>query len=428
MKKAFVWNTVSGLVMAFQSVVMLMILMRACDVYTAGVFTIAYANANLFLNMGKYGVRNFQVSDVRHVFSFHDYAAARAASSVAMMVCAGAYLAWSAISFGYDLNKTLIILFMCVFKLVDAVEDVYHGDYQRCGRLDVAGKVLTLRLVSTIAVFGGLVIGTADLLVSLEISTFYAIVFFFVSVWHVRRRYGMPEKSAFVVASTQLKTILKECFPLFLAAFLLFYIGNAPKYAIDACLGDAEQAYYGFISMPVFVVSLLASFVYSPIITSVSRMWGEGDKKSFTRVFAQQMLIVALITIACNVATLIAGVPVLSVMYNTDLSPYLLELIILVSGGGFLALASLFTLGITIVRQHKKLIWGYVGVSLLALLASPWIVQNYGITGASWEYLALMVALSVWFGTVFAFVTFRGERRIAVDAVSDDEPVRTNAD
>lgn len=420
MKKAFFWNTVSGLVMAFQSVVMLMILMRVCDVYTAGVFTIAYANANLFLNIGKYGVRNFQVSDVRCVFAFRDYALARAASSVAMMVCACAYLAWSATSFGYDANKTLVILFMCVFKLVDAVEDVYHGDYQRCGRLDVAGKVLTLRLVSTIAVFGGLVVGTADLLISLEISTLYTIVFFFGSIWFVRRRYGMPKKKASGEASGRLKGLLKECFPLFLAAFLLFYIGNAPKYAIDACLGDAEQAYYGFISMPVFVVGLLASFVYSPIITSVSRMWGEGDKRGFARVFAQQMLIVAAITLVCDVATLVAGVPVLSVMYNTDLAPYLAELIILVSGGGFLALATLFTLGITIVRQQKKLIWGYVGVSVLALAASPWIVQNFGITGASWEYLALMVVLSVWFGALFAFVVFKGGKSLVENESADE--------
>lgn len=405
MKKAFFWNTVSGLVMAFQSVVMLMILMRVTDVYTAGVFTIAYANANLFLNIGKYGVRNFQVSDVDRSFAFRHYALARAASCVAMMVCACAYLAWSATSLGYEADKTLVILFMCVFKLVDAVEDVYHGDYQRSGRLDVAGKVLTLRLVTTLAAFGVLVAATSNLLVSLEISTLYTAVFFVASVCYVRKRYGMPEKACSRVPLAQVVGLLKECFPLFLAAFLLFYIGNAPKYAIDACLGDAEQAYYGFISMPVFVVGLLASFVYSPIITSVSGMWSEGNRRGFMRVFAKQVLVVAVITLACDVATLVAGVPVLSIMYNTDLSSYLAELVVLVSGGGFLALATLFTLGITIVRQQGKLVWGYVGVSLLALLASPWVVESFGITGASWEYLALMAVLCIWFGVLFLSVS-----------------------
>ena len=424
MKKTYFWNTLSGLIMAFQSVVMLMILMRVCDVYVAGVFTIAYANANLFLNIGKYGVRNYQASDVRTAYSFRDYAAARAASSIAMLVCGTAYLAWSAVTLGYDMNKTLVIFFMCAFKLVDAIEDVYHGDYQRQGRLDIAGKVLSLRLATTLAVFGGFVIATGDLLVSLVISTVYTAIFFLLSVWYVRRRYGMPsphrvegkkrnasERESSRSTIVAAKQLLKDCFPLFLAAFLLFYIGNAPKYAIDACLGDAEQAYYGFISMPVFFVGLLASFVYAPIITPLSRMWSEGDIKGFTKVFAKQILIVLAITAICDVATLIAGVPVLSIMYNVDLSPYLVELIILVSGGGFLALATLFTLGITIVRRQEKLIWGYLGVSLSALCASPLIVQNYGITGASWEYLALMAVLSTWFGVLFAFVVIQNRKR-----------------
>lgn len=423
MRKTYFWNTLSGLIMAFQSVVMLMILMRVCDVYVAGVFTIAYANANLFLNIGKYGVRNYQASDVRETFSFRDYATARVVSSLAMMVCGTAYLAWSAASLDYNASKTLVIFFMCAFKLVDAIEDVYHGDYQRQGRLDVAARVLSLRLTTTIVLFGGCVFVSGDLLISLIISTVYTAIFFLCSVRYVRNRYGMPTPRSIYPRSGDsgrgeslrvpwgaAKKLLKDCFPLFLAAFLLFYIGNAPKYAIDACLGDADQAYYGFISMPVFIVSLLASFVYAPLITPLSRKWDEGDIGGFAKVFVKQIVIVFGITVACDAATLIAGVPVLSAMYNVDLSPYLIELIILVSGGGFLALATLFTLGITIVRRQEKLIWGYIGVSVLALCASFPIVQSFGITGASWEYLALMIALAVWFGMLFFIVVRKNDR------------------
>lgn len=407
---AYFWNTAAGLLVAFQSVIMLMVLMRVCDTATAGVFTIAYASANLFLNVGKFGMRNFQVSDVKPHFSFGDYALSRIVTSMAMVACSVLYLAWSATSFGYDIEKTLVILFMCLFKFVDAVEDVFHANYQQFGRLDVAGRVLALRIGTTLAVFS---VGTfimQDLLMPLIASTMYTALFFMVSTIYIRRYCGLPRRQG-AGKWASVVSLLKECFPLFLAAFLLYYIGSAPKYAIDAFLGDAEQAYYGFISMPVFVVGLLASFVYAPIIASVSRSWERKDKRGFVRVFVQQILIVVAITVACDVATLVAGVPVLSVMYNTDLSPYLVELIVLVSGGGFLALAALFTLGITIVRQQRKLIWGYLGVSLLALWASPLIVQKYGITGASWEYFVLMAGLSVWFGVLFAWVVFRGKNR-----------------
>ena len=64
-RSAYIWNTAGSMLNAFQSVIMLMVLTRVCDMATAGVFTLAYANANLFLNMGSYGMRNFQASAVK---------------------------------------------------------------------------------------------------------------------------------------------------------------------------------------------------------------------------------------------------------------------------------------------------------------------------------------------------------------------------
>lgn len=361
---------------------------------------IAYANANLFMNMGKYGVRNFQVSDVEPQYSFGDYAVSRAVTSVMMIFFAILYLAWSANALDYTSEKTLVILFMCLFKLVDVVEDVYQGNYQQFGRLDVAGKLLTIRIATTLILFGLGVGFLHELLVPLVVSTAYTALFFFGSAVYAYRRYRLPRGQG-TWSSASVIALLKECFPLFLATFLLFYIGNAPKYAIDACLGDAEQAYFGFISMPVFVVGLFAAFAYSPIILSLSRMWSAGDVRGFLRGMGKQIGYVVLITLVCDVGTLVAGIPVLGLMYNTDLSLYLVELIVLVSGGGFLALTALFTLGITIQRSQHQLIWGYTAVALLALLVSPLFVESWGITGASWEYFLLMVLLAVWFGLVF---------------------------
>ena len=72
-RDSFIWNMAGSMIMAFQSVIMLMILTRVLGLIEAGVFTIAYANANLFLTIGKYGVRNFQVSDVTGQFTFREY-------------------------------------------------------------------------------------------------------------------------------------------------------------------------------------------------------------------------------------------------------------------------------------------------------------------------------------------------------------------
>ena len=72
-RDSFVWNMAGSMIMAFQSVILLMIITRTAGLAEAGIFTIANVNANLFLNIGKYGMRNYQVSDVEGQFSFGDY-------------------------------------------------------------------------------------------------------------------------------------------------------------------------------------------------------------------------------------------------------------------------------------------------------------------------------------------------------------------
>ena len=401
---------------AFQSVIMLMVLTRVCDLVVAGIFTLAFANANLFLTVGNYGMRNFQASDVRPQFTFNTYAKSRVLTSMAMLVGSFVFLAFSAISVGYSLEKIVVIVLMTLFKLVDTVEDVFGGNFQQHGRLDIGGRLQTGRVGTTLIVFCVCVVFSQSLIVSLSIATVYTLAFLLIGLFLIRKYFGLPVKDngsslgraeGIVVggsrsaASSSIKLLLKVCFPLFLAAFLLFYVGNAPKYAIDAIMNDVAQAQYGFIAMPVFIVSLLAQFVYMPLIEPLSEKWIHRDYSMFMREFAVQIGIVLLITIVCDVAAFFFGIPILSWLYATDLKPFLIELIILVSGGGFLALASLFTMGITIMRKQRKLVWGYVSVALVALLISNPCVQAWGITGASWSYFLCMLALAVWFGVVF---------------------------
>ena len=170
-RDSYLWNMAGSMLMAFQSVIMLIILTRTLGLMEAGIFTIAYANANLFLTIGKYGMRYFQVSDVKNQFTFAEYRLSRVITSLGMLGVSAAYTLYASVSNGYTMEKTQVIIWMCLFKVVDGIEDVYNGLYQRKNRLDVASKILTLRMIFTIVIFGlGLII-VRDLLLVLIIAT-----------------------------------------------------------------------------------------------------------------------------------------------------------------------------------------------------------------------------------------------------------------
>jgi O-antigen/teichoic acid export membrane protein len=353
----------------------------------------------MLLTIGKYGMRYFQVSDLKRQFTFAEYRASRLITSITMVIVSAVYVVYATSANGYSMEKAQIIFWMCLFKVVDAIEDVYHGLYQQENRLDVAAKILTLRMATTAIIFAVALIILKDLLLTLIFSTVASmIIFIMLTKW----TYGTFKQENNSVHKKKVFLLLKLCFPLFAGSFLSFYIGNAPKYAIDAMLTDELQACYGFIAMPVFVIGLLNNFIFNPMLYQMSSLWERGKVREFLKKTLFQTGIVALITLVCIAGAWLLGIPVLSWLYNTDLEPYKTELLILLLGGGFLGLSGLLNTVITIIRYQKSLMWGYAFIAALAFLFSDKIVRHYEMMGASVLYTVLMGCLCVVFAALLA--------------------------
>lgn len=377
-----------------------MVLSRACDTYTAGIFSLAYANASLFMNIGKYGMRTYQASDIEDRNAFNSYFATRMITCAAMVLSALAYIAWAQQTLGYSADKTFVLILMIFFKLSDAFEDVYHGEYQRVFRLDVAGKALTARISSTLLLYLVCICMMSDLVMPTLFATLYTCVFVAVEVVVIKVKLHLPETDRRASLETVL-ALLKKCFPLFLASFLLFYIINAPKYSIDIYMSDFDQAVYGYIAMPVFIVSLLAGFVYNPMIASMATNWREGLAKRFKKTISRLLLIIAAISALCVLAAYLFGIPVLQFLFNCNLEGMRLDLCVLVLGGGFLSLAGLYGTGLTIMRKQLYMAYGYIGAAVVTFFVTPIAICGYGIDGASFSYLFCMIALSLIFAIEF---------------------------
>lgn len=397
MKSSYIWNMVGGLINSFQSVCVLMVLTRILDAQQAGIYTLAYANANLFMAIGKYGVRNFQASDTRNEYTFGEYWIARIITICIMLLSASISLVHNSKVNGYSLDKSIIMALMYIFKIPDVFEDVYYGEYQRQGRLDIAAKALTVRITSTIVMFLCCIGILKNQKNALIISIIYTFGVMGIILKIIKKNFDFPKRYCW----RNVKTLIYNCTPLFLGTFFSLYIGNAPKYAIDKYLSDEMQACYGFIAMPVFVIGMVNGFIFNPALNSISEIWNSKEKKHFLYKVIIQVIYVILITVICLLAGYWLGVPILSLLYNTDLSNYRKELVILLLGGGFLALSGLLNAIITIMRLQKHLVWGYGIISLLALLFSDYFVRTYNIYGAAILYAYLMFGLSICFIIVF---------------------------
>lgn len=396
----FLWNAVGGILNAGQSVFLLIVITRVCGLEAAGIFSIAFATGNLFLYLGNYGVRNYQVSDLSEKYSFHDYLRHRLCTVLLMLAAAAVYTAWSAKTGNYSNYKTSCVLAMCVCKAVDCLEEVFEGRYQQKGRLDRSGKLVTFRLLVSIGGMIAVLLVTRDLLTAVWWGVFLAAAASALIIWRYRKTAAF-ERTAFSFSG--IAGLMRECFPVCAANFLSFYLINEPKYAIDAAMDETAQACYNFIAMPVFVIQLLNMFLYQPMLIRMTASWENERRKEFLGYFGRICGALALISAPILLAAWILGIPVLSWLYATDLSALRTELLLIMTGGIFLAFNGFYCAVLTIMRKQREIPLTYLAGAVLSLAATPAMVRKNGIIGAVLSFVLVMAAVTVLLTALFAF-------------------------
>lgn len=397
-------NLASSLVLALQSVLMLMVVSRVGSIEDAGVFTFGFANANLFLNMGRFGMRNYQASDAAGQFPFGTYLTSRFITILAMIASAVAYTLCAAMALDYGIDKIFTIILLCLFKAEDAFEDVYHGDYQRNGRLDIAGALLCLRLILSVAVFDLAMFAGFSMNESIVMSIVVGAIYIVAEIRLVRKLLDLPASmpAANDVSISGTQRLLRDCVPLFVAAFASFLTINSPKYAIDALCGDRVQAIFGYLFMPVFVINLLASAVFQPQVASLAKEWADGRYEKYVRSMLRQVYITALISAGCVLLAMLCGTQVLGGLFHINLDGYSFQLALLMCGGGLYALVILIIIGITIQRAQQGIGVIYLIVTIASLVACWLLVAEYGLFGAVLGYVSSMLIQAVVFGAYLA--------------------------
>ena len=406
-RDGYIWNTIQSILIATQSAFLLMVITRTSGLDDAGVFSIAYAIASLIYYVGEFGVRKYQITDVTEKISFRDYHTHRVITCVIAILCGIVYALKGLIIGQYNTYKFIIIIIICVTKVFESYCDLFFARYQQKKRLDVSAKASAYRVLLPMVVCMISLVISRNMMLSMIIwllVTAFATATSFILV--------APEfcKIEFKIDKEQLIKITRECFPLFAGSFLLLYVGNAPKYAIDACLDDTVQACFNFIFMPVFAIGMLANFIFNPILVVLAEHWNNRRYRNFRRIVVRQIFVITGITLLAVAVALTIGCPVLGVIFGADLTGSEMSLTILMVGGGMLALANFFIVVITVVRGQKYLLIGYAISAGSAMLLSNYFVRTYGLIGAAVLYTSLMTFTSAMFAAIL-LMCIRKERK-----------------
>jgi O-antigen/teichoic acid export membrane protein len=378
-KKCIFWNMISSGLNSVVSMILLWVVTRVNGVADAGIFSLGFSTSQMMLTVGNYGMRNYQVTDIRDKYSMRIYLASRVVTNSIMIISVIGFVGIE----GYTFEKAVITILLCLLKATDAFEDVYGGHYQKKGRLDVSGKLMSLRITLYVIGFCICLILSNDLIVGCLAAVVISSITLTILVASTRK-IAILEKPKF--NWKKIIALLMECFPLCISAFLLIYMGNAPKYAIDTYLKTSEQAYYTYLFMPCFVINLFVGFILQPLLVRLSKSWLHKEYRKFLKIcgmiFAVALVIAGFIVVAGGML----GCQILTVVFGVQLMQYRDVLIVLLIGGSFFTFAVIEQVILTVMRRQIWLLVGFILASTTAFVVSDPLVDSWKLLGAGYAY------------------------------------------
>lgn len=394
-QKIFLWNLLGSVANALLSVFLLLVVSRLLLAKESDLYSYAYAVANLFSMIGLFQVRNLQATDIKQKYRFSTYLSTRGFSTLLMLVTSVLYILVSQ----SDLHRSLVIFIMCLYRCTDAISDVFQGLFQQRERLDIAGRSLFFRTILMFLGFSLTLFLAADLVLALTVLVTLSAGF--ILVFDVRQSlrfetwtswsYFKGEKFSYGFQ------LLRESFPLFIIGFLVMYIYNQPKYAIDALTSEGvlkggAQTTFNILFMPTFVMNLLMLF-FRPLMTQLSIYLHENRLPDFQRTQRKLVLYLAGANVICLLGSSIVGIPFLNLFYGVQLDQYWLAFMVLMLSGGLASFCVLLDNFLTVLRYQKFLILPYSIAFLVSFLTANPLVRSQGVLGAS---LSFLLSITIW--------------------------------
>jgi len=377
-KRDYIWNTIGVFAQNLISPLLLVVITRVNGIYDSGIFSFAFSVAIVFWAIAMWGGRTYQVSDIRKEFSSGSYVVVRLALGVVVLISA---ILFSVLN-GYDPTKSTVIILLVVFKIIESSSDAVYGILQSHERLDLVGKSL---LYKTIGGFGLFVL--IDVLSSdIALASLGIIIanLFVVCVYDLRKMKQVSLVTTIGVfrsfSTSSLVAIIRRCFPAFIVIFLAMFSLNIPRYFIDMYHPD-EIGVFGIIAMPVTLVVLFMTFIMQPNTLKLSRLYQSGRYVDFDKTVKAIFTLTLIVGAAILLAAFAVGVPALRVIFGLDFSSYQFALIVIVVGGIFNALVTVFINILVITRNFTSQVIILLSTNAVLVIISAYIVSRYGLYG-----------------------------------------------
>lgn len=390
LKENTLWYTMGTMCSSATSFLLMIYVTRILGVDEAGVFSISYSVGQLMLSIGWFGTRQFQVSDINEEFKFSDYLSLKLFMTIIMMVGCLIY----SVFLHFNTYKMLVTFLYCLFLICDVFADLFSARFQQVDKLFLSGMSYIIRILGYNLVILFSLLCFKNLIVAIVLAMIYsALELTFFDLQLIKR----ISQIKIEFHMDKIIQLIKNCYPLFISSFLTTFIVNVPKNAIELNFDSSVQTYYNIIFMPSYIINLFCMFIFVPLYTSIANTWLNSTKDKFINTVVKLMIFDVLLSLVVFAGCYFLGIPLLELVYGVDLHSVKSSFLVLIVAGCFTSMNSILSYIFTVIRRQKFMIYIYVVAMVLAQVMVKTLTLNYGIFGASLDYLIGIASITVMF-------------------------------
>lgn len=388
-KRNVLFNTVGSIFYYICQWLLTVLVVRLDSFETSGYLSLAMTASSSFSAITLFGMRNYQVSDVKEEFSSKEYYGSRIITCVVSLVACMIYAATVTQSL---YNFECITLFMMI-RVAEGLADVFHGIDQKYDRFDLIGISYMLR--GSVSVFSftiGLIV-THNLTITLLIMAMLNLV---IVVFFDRRKTGCLEKINPVVWNKHVFQLLACCVPLVIFNFLLSMENLIPKNILEGMMGANDLGIYSSIASPTLVVQVMASMVFAPFLPQLTMLHAKGKLDTFRKRFHHVLIVLIGLMVVVLLGANLVGKIGLKILFGEQILEYYYLFNPIVWCTILTAMIWIVSAIVIAMRQIKSLLVGIVvSFGLCVSIAQP-LIERYEKNGVSIVQIIAYAVLVVY--------------------------------
>lgn len=387
-KKNIVWNSIGTFVMFFCQWLMMVLVVRLSGYADSGILSLSVSCGNIFLIIAAFGVKTYQVSDIKDKYRDGEYLGAKILTILLTVVIG---VIWTLLSAYEGIEKTSILLYM-IYIMVYSYSDAIYGSLQKKWRLDIAGISMCIRNIAALVIFCLVLWFTKEIRFALLAILIASLLVLFL--------YDIPASRKVVEVRPRLQgknawMLLWECFPYAIYTFLHTLLLTVPKLAVRGFYDKETLGIYSAVMAPVTVLQVAATFVINPLSTLLAARIEARDHKGLMKILGRCFLMLAGILAAGILISLTVGRFGLRILYGESITEYAYLLIPMVVVSVMTALTILLgNLAIVIRDRMGANISAVLG--LATAFGFSWLfIPKIGMQGANWALIAALFVQDV---------------------------------